>query len=397
MDASHTDVNTAYAAINTLRLDDIRPHIYRTRDGGETWTHITNGIPDGTNVNVVREDHVRPGLLFAGTEQTVYVSFDDGDNWQSLRLNHPPTSIRDLIIKDDDLATGTHGRGFWILDDITPLRQVTAEIIAAEAHLFAPQQAWRFRWNKYTDTPPPPEEPSGENPPDGAIINYYLREDAGGPVTLEVLDASGALVRRYSSDDAPEPPLQGQNVPDYWPRPPQELSAQAGMHRFVWDLRYPRPAVLRFSYPISAIPHNTPVSPQGPWVLPGTYTVRLTANGQTHEQPLTVKMDPRVTTSAAELARQHTLSMRLYNLLGEDATALSAVQAFRASATNAARDREAAALEATLRSLNGNLGSLLRIVEGADAGPTSQVVTAAATAEQALRRALAEWEALNGQ
>jgi photosystem II stability/assembly factor-like uncharacterized protein len=397
MDASHTDVNTAYAAVNTLRLDDIRPHIYRTRDGGETWTRITNGIPDGTNVNVVREDHVRPGLLFAGTEQTVYVSFDDGDNWQSLRLNHPPTSIRDLIIKDDDLATGTHGRGFWILDDITPLRQITTEVVAANAHLFEPQQAWRFRWNKYTDTPPPPEEPSGENPPDGAIINYYLRQGASGPVTLEVFDATGELVRRYSSDDPLEPPLSGQNVPDYWPRPFQPLSGDAGMHRFVWDLRYPRPSVLRFSYPISAIPRYTPAEPRGPFVLPGTYTVRLTTGGQTYEQPLTVKMDPRVTTSAAELARQHALSMRLYGLLREDFVALTEVQAFRADAANAARDARAATAEATLRGLNGTIGGLLRIVEGADALPTSQVVTAAGAAEQAFRRALAEWEALKGQ
>ncbi len=394
MDASHTDGDTAYAAINTLRLDDLRPHIYRTRDGGKTWTHITNGIPDGTVVNVVKEDHVRPGLLFAGTEQTVFVSFDDGDNWQSLRLNHPPTSIRDLIIKDDDLATGTHGRGFWILDDITPLRQITPEVVAADAHLFAPQQAWRFRWNKYTDTPPPPEEPSGENPPDGAIVNYWLRQDATGPVTLEILDSSGALVRRYASDDPPELPLEGQNVPDYWPRPFQPLSAAAGLHRFVWDLRYPRPAVQRFSYPISAIPGYTPAEPRGPFALPGTYTVRLIVDGQVHEQPLIVRMDPRVTTSAGELARQHDLSMRLYGLLQEDFAALEQARAFRADEADTSRHDDAAAIEATLRGLNGTLGRLLSIVEAVDAGPTSQTVAATAEAERALRAALAEWEEL---
>ena len=201
IDASPHDSLTAYAAINTFRLDDLRPHIWRTHDGGKTWTHITNGIPDGGIVNAVREDPRRRGLLYAGTERTVYVSFDDGDHWQSLRTNLPATSIRDLVIKDDDLVVGTHGRGFWILDDVTPLRQLTAEVAAAAVHLFRPQTATRVRWNMYTDTPMPQEEPAGQNPPDGAILTYRLARDARGPVTLEILDAKGALVRRYSSDD----------------------------------------------------------------------------------------------------------------------------------------------------------------------------------------------------
>ena len=390
MDASHSDIDTAYAAVNTLRLDDLRPHIYRTRDGGSTWTHITTGIPDGGPVNVVREDPERPGLLFAGTEQTVYVSFDDGNHWQSLRLNSPPTSIRDLIIKDDDVVLGTHGRGFWILDDITPLRQMRPEVVSGGMHLFGPQDSWRFRWNTYTDTPPPPEEPAGENPPDGAIIHYYLPDGIQGPVTLDILDPGGRLVRHYSSADAPEPPLEGLNVPDYWPRPPQVLSAEPGLHRFVWDMHYPRPAVLRFSYPITAIPYNTPVSPSGPSVLPGRYTVRLTANGETLDQPLVVKMDPRVQTSDAELGRQFVLSMRLYGLLRLNFAALTAVQTFRADAANGDRDAEAAATEASLRRLNGNLSTLYRSVEGADVGPTSQLVEATGTVERALENALAE-------
>ena len=394
MDASHFDVNTAYAAINSLRLDDLRPHIYRTRDGGATWTHITSGIPDGGPVNVVREDPERRGLLFAGTEQAVYVSFDDGDNWQSLRIDMPATSIRDLVIKDDDLVVGTHGRGFWILDDITPLRQITPATVASDAFLFEPQQAWRFRWNKYTDTPPPPDEPAGENPPDGAIINYFLKANARGPVTLEILTETGELVRRYSSADEPEPPLAGQNVPDYWPRPPQVLSAEAGLHRFVWDLHYPRPAVLRFRYPISAVAGNTPVTPFGPWVLPGRYTVKLTANGKTYSQTLTVKMDPRVQTSSVELEQQHRLSMKLYDLLQQDFDALTDVRAFRADRRNAARENEAAALERSLTRLNGNLGSLLSIVERADVAPTSQVVQAIGAVERELDVTLAEWQAL---
>ncbi|MCH7476032.1 MAG: glycoside hydrolase, partial [Gemmatimonadetes bacterium] len=394
MDASHFDVNTAYAAINTLRLDDLRPHIYRTRDGGATWTHITSGIPDGGPVNVVREDPERRGLLFAGTERAVYVSFDDGDNWQSLRIDMPATSIRDLVIKDDDLVVGTHGRGFWILDDITPLRQITPATVASDAFLFEPQQAWRFRWNKYTDTPLPPDEPAGENPPDGAIINYFLKANARGPVTLEILTENGELVRRYSSADEPEPPLAGQNVPDYWPRPPQVLSAAAGLHRFVWDLHYPRPAVLRFRYPISAVAGNTPVTPFGPWVLPGRYTVKLTANGKTYSQTLTVKMDPRVQTPSAEVERQHRLSMKLYDLLQQDFDALTDVRAFRADRRNAGRENEAAALERSLTRLNGNLGSLLSIVERADVAPTSQVVEAIGTVERELNVTLAEWQVL---
>jgi hypothetical protein len=173
IDAGHFDNQTAYAAINTLRLDDLRPHILRTHDGGKTWTEIVNGIPDGAPVNVVREDPKRKGLLFAGTETQVYVSFDDGDHWQSLRLNMPATSIRDLIIKDNDLCVGTHGRGFWILDDITPLRQIDARTESADT-LFAPEPALRVRWDMNTDTPLPPEVPAGQNPPDGAIIDYWL-------------------------------------------------------------------------------------------------------------------------------------------------------------------------------------------------------------------------------
>ena len=178
LEASHSDPNTAYAAINTLRLDDLRPHILRTRDGGKTWTEIVTGIPDNENVNAVREDPKRKGLLFAGTERTVYVSFDDGDHWQSLRLNLPATSVRDLTVKDNDLAIGTHGRGFWILDDITPLRQLDDKVLAGNAYLFEPELAYRVRWNMNTDTPLPPDEPAGQNPPDGAILDYYL--GAGG-------------------------------------------------------------------------------------------------------------------------------------------------------------------------------------------------------------------------
>jgi photosystem II stability/assembly factor-like uncharacterized protein len=360
LDASHSDANTAYAAINTFRLDDLRPHIYRTRDRGRTWQHITEGIPNGGVINVVREDPQRRGLLFAGSEQAVYVSFDDGDHWQSLRLNMPATSIRDLVIKDDDLVVGTHGRSFWILDDITPLRQARPESFAADAHLFQPQNAWRFRWNKNTDTPLPPDEPGGENPPDGAIINYWLKQDARQAVTLEILNAAGAVVRKFSSADPIEPLIEGRNTPDYWLKPHQALSAKAGFHRFAWDVRHERPAVASFSYPIAAIHRNTPRVPLGSWVVPDTYAVRLTVDGKPFTQPLTVRIDPRVKTTQNELRQQYEISRSIDAALRRIAAALPS----------------AGANGATLTRLQGELAQLFGVVEQTDAAPTSQVLAA---------------------
>jgi len=313
LDASHFDKNTAYAAINTLRLDDLRPHIYRTRDGGANWTEINNGIPDGEPTDVVREDPERKGLLFAGTERAVHVSFDDGEHWQSLRLNMGATSIRDLIIKGDDLAVGTHGRGFWILDNITPLRQLQDSIVRSPAHLFKPQTAYRVRWNTNSDTPLPPDTPAGENPPDGAMIDFYLGAATSGVVTLEIKDAQGQIVRRYSSNDPVPVDDPALNIPPYWVRPPQKLSNGAGMHRFLWDFHLePVPGVPP-QYPISAVYKNTAPDPTSPWAMPGKYTVVLTAGGKKYEQLLTLVMDPRVKTSTADLAEQYKLSKQLYD------------------------------------------------------------------------------------
>ena len=359
MDASHFDTNAAYAAVNTFRLDDLKPHIYRTRDGGKTWTHLTGGIPDGGVVNVVREDPQRRGLLFAGTEQAVYVSFDDGDEWQSLRLNMPATSIRDLVIKDDDLVIGTHGRSFWILDDITPLRQVGTRVAASAVHLYRPQDAWRVRWNMNTDTPLPPDEPAGENPPDGAIINYFLRTPVAA-VLVEVIDVGGRVVRRYTSEEKVEPPRDEGQVPRYWIRPPQPPAKTAGMHRIAWDLHYAPPKA-SFSYPIAATPANTARVPTGPWAPPGGYTVRLTAGGQTLTQPLRLRMDPRVKTPSSALDQQFRLSMRLYD------------------AINRLFD-----LGDRARPLHGQLLQLYAVVQGADVAPASQVVE---QAEQLLKEA----------
>jgi photosystem II stability/assembly factor-like uncharacterized protein len=313
IDASHFDANTAYAAVNTLRLDDMRPHIYRTRNGGKTWQEIVRGIPDGQTVNAVREDPQRRGLLFAGSERAVYVSFDDGENWRPLRLNMPATSIRDLIIKDDDLCVATHGRGFWILDNITPLRQLAAD--KRDATLFKPQTALRVRWSMNTDTPIPPDEPLGENPPDGAMMDYYLPADASGVVTLEIKDDHGNVVHRYASNDPP-PKIDEKKlkIPTYWIRPPQPLSTARGMHRFLWDMHWVPVRDVEPEFPMSAIARNTPPEPTGPWAMPGNYSVALTVNGKSFTQPLTLKMDPRVQASDADLAEQFALSKQLYDL-----------------------------------------------------------------------------------
>jgi photosystem II stability/assembly factor-like uncharacterized protein len=393
MDASPFDVNTAYAAINTFRLDDLRPHIYRTRDGGRSWTHITAGIPDGGIINVVREDPQRQGLLFAGSEQAVYVSFDAGDHWQSLRVNMPATSIRDLVIKGDDLVVGTHGRSFWILDDITPLRQLTAEAVARPVHLFRPQQAWRFRWNKNTDTPLPPDEPAGQNPPDGATVHYYLNADARGPVTLEVLDERGTLVRKYSSDDPREPLVEGRNTPDYWIRPYRPLARTRGLHRFVWDLHHERPDVASFSYPIAAIYQDTPRVPVGSWVVPGTYTVRLSVDGQSQTVPLVVKMDPRVKTPIEGIRRQYETSRAIDAAIRRGA---QAARDARALADGPAKNARAGEVASTLSRLNGQLAQLFGMVEQADAAPTPSVLAAWKEISASHEAAMKEWEKIRG-
>ncbi|AHG89039.1 glycosyl hydrolase BNR repeat-containing protein [Gemmatirosa kalamazoonensis] len=366
LDASHFDANVAYAAINTFRLDDLRPHILRTRDGGRTWTEIHDGIPDGGAVNVVREDPGRRGLLYAGTEQAVYVSFDDGDHWQSLRRDMPATSVRDLVIKDDDLVIGTHGRGFWIMDDMTPLRQIAPNGARPAATLLRPARATRVRWNTWPDTPLPIDEPQAENPPDGAPIDYWLPDDASR-VSLEIVDAAGTVVRRVASDDAPEPLVEGRNIPDWWIRPSQPLPNGAGMHRWVWDLHETTPDAPRFEYPISAVLRNTPREPRGPWAMPGRYTVRLTVargdSARVFTQPLDVRMDPRVATPSAALAARHALARRLADGMHRAAVARRAAGSAATRADSLARAAD-------------DLLALYEIVQGADVAPASQTAAA---------------------
>ena len=308
MEASHFDVNTAYAAVNKIRLSDMKPHIYKTTDGGKSWKEIITSLPNDP-INVVKEDPQTKGLLFAGSERFVNVSFDDGANWQSLRLNMPCTSIRDLVIKDDDVVVGTHGRSFWILDNITPLRQVTITS-SAKAILYKPQTAFRVRWNMNTDTPLPQEEPAGQNPPDGAIIDYYLKEKATGEVKLEIIDGSGKSIRRYSSNDKPNEILKI-NFPLYWLRPQQILSSEPGHHRFMWDMHY-TPLNVAPTYSIAATYNQSAPESTSPWVMPGNYTAVLMVNGETFQRAFVVRMDPRVKLSEAQLKEQYDLSFISY-------------------------------------------------------------------------------------
>ena len=436
IDASHFDTATAYAAVNRFRLDDLHPYIYRTHNGGETWQKIVNGLPDDP-VNTVREDSERKGLLFAGTERSVYVSFDDGDHWQSLKLNLPPTSIRDLVVHNDDIVVGTHGRSFWILDNITPLRQIKADLASSSAHLFAPQLTYRVRRNNNTDTPLPPEEPAGQNPPDGAMIDYWLSPDASGPIVLTISDTSSNFVRVFSSAGKSEQvDPKGLNVPMYWVRPSRMLSATPGMHRFVWDLTYPAPDVLSRDYPISAIYHDTPLYPQGAVVLPGKYAVTLETTsragtmaiaGISAPQYLEIRMDPRVKTSPDDLRRQFELDRKIADALHRDYQALQQARSLRSqlksltertpgaeiAKTIAALEAKAATLEGdeggygarflstpegrSLARLNAGFGAVLSALDSADAAPTTQQLAMEADLEKALGEQLTNWEQMKSK
>ena len=283
IDASHFDANTAYAAAERHQLEDYEPHVYRTRDAGRTWQAITKGLPAGIYVQTVKEDPLRRGLLFCGTERGVFVSFDEGDNWQSLQMNLPPGSMRDLQIKDDDLIVATHGRGFWVLDDITALRQIDQKAADADAILFRPAEAIKLPEPSEQGTPLPKDEPSAENPPSGAIIDYYLKGTSSAPVALEILDASGTVVRRFASDDRPQPrDPDALAVQVVWAPQAEPLPATPGMHRWVWDLR--------------GAPASTPGGRGGRGATisqPGRYSVRLTVDGKVFTQPLVVRQDPR--------------------------------------------------------------------------------------------------------
>ncbi len=418
--ASHFDEDSAYVSVSRFRIDDVHPYIYRTHDSGKTWKLITTGLPDFGPVDTVREDPVRKGLLFAGTENSVWISFDDGDHWQSLQLNLPRTSMRDLWIHENDLIVATHGRSFWILDDIMPLRELTPSIASAGEHLFSAAPAWRVARNTNTDTPIPPDEPSGENPPDGTIIDYYLPHAASGPVTLEILDARGQGVRRFSSTDQPpvsEDDLKKQLIPLYWVRPFRALPSDAGMHRWVWDLHYAPPTSVRHEYPISAIAHDTPRLPHGPTALPGKYTVQLSVDGKSYSSQLGVRMDPRVKVLAAALEKKFQAEVKLASIvdqnsqavlqagairdqlqkLGEqsNATVRDAIQAFQKKLATLLGSPGSffapASDEVTLSRVNAQAGTLYGQVGQVDAEPTPAQLEALTKVERDSTEVMKPW------
>jgi photosystem II stability/assembly factor-like uncharacterized protein len=415
IEASHFDPHTAYAAINTLRLDDLRPHIYRTHDDGKTWTEIVQGIPADEDVNVVREDTKMRGLLFAGTERGTYVSFDDGDHWQSLRQNMPATSVRDLLVKDNDLVSATHGRGFWIMDDIKPLRQLQAALQAAQPAMLPPETAMRVRWDTNTDTPIPPDEPAGQNPPEGAMLDYFLPSSYSGPVALEIRDANGAVIRRYSADEmTPAKTPNGRDIdaqfldiPAYWIRPIHKLSAAPGMHRFLWDMHLAPLQGLTPQYSMAAVFHDTGIAPNGPWAMPGNYTVALIAGGKTYTQPLVLAMDPRVKTPSSGLAEQFQLSDMLYKDLQQIVPAAQQAKRMLAQPGSGSPSGDTAKLQAllggpahygagtnlnTLSGVQAAAQHVMEVLQGADATPTAQAVQAAQQVDQSAQAVLAKWK-----
>lgn len=411
IEASHFDKQVAYAAVDRHRLDDRHPYIYRTRDGGKTWHQLGRGIPDGAFVNAVREDAVRRGLLFAGTELGMYVSFNDGDDWQPLQLNLPVASVRDIAVKGGDLAIATHGRSFWILDDIAPLRELAGPIQYEDTHLFKPAVAIRIRPGSDQGTPNPPEVAHADNPPNGAIIDYFFRDDAKTPVVLEILDSKGEVVRRYSSDEKiAKVEEKSLNIPMYWIKPTKRLAATHGMHRFLWDLHYASPL---------AGPSR---EASGVWALPGMYTVRLTANGQTLQQPLEVTIDPRAKASSADLQAQFDASQNAVALLAEITKAISdATQVDKQLGTLQAKSHFAALQSfqqkftaivgpatpgygrpvmpldtdhSSLRHMNGTLRQLVSALQSADAAPTVEQQNALQQSSAAVQSAIAAWKQL---
>jgi photosystem II stability/assembly factor-like uncharacterized protein len=405
LEASHFDAKTAYASVSRFRIDDLKPYIYRTRDGGKSWDPIVNGLPSDAAVNSVREDTERRGLLFAATEKAVWMSNDDGEHWQPLQLNLPHTSMRDLAIHGSDLILATHGRSFWVLDDISPLRQFTDKVSGSEAALLTPTPIIRVKRSTESDTPFEPDEPVGFNPPVGAIIDYYLAKDAKGPLSLEVLDSNGDLVRKVSSNDPPEysaEQLQHVIIPQFWIKKTPAPGATAGMHRWVWDLHYAPPRNPGRGFPISAVVHETPSEPQGPVVVPGVYQVVLRVGSREWHVPLTVKPDPRVTVTPADFAAQFAAAHRLAAIVDESTAALEEGKSLRDQLQELLEkpgtlgeplrnlDNHIAALlepDAGLEELNGDAAGLYGQINAADAAPT-------AVQRSETDRTIAEWQDL---
>ena len=432
VEASHADAATAYAVVDLLRTGDFTPYLFRTRDYGKTWARITKGLPagepGGSVVRVVRADTKRAGLLFAGTESGVFVSFNDGDAWQSLQRNLPVTSYRDIAIKGNDLIVGSYGRGIWVLDDFAVLRQMTPEIAPEAVHLFAPDPAVRVRRNVGYNTPFPPEVTHALNPPDGAIIDYWLASKPTGAVTIEVSDGAGKVIRHLSSvapppvSEAAQPPH-----PSFWVAPPFSIPAAAGLDRATWDLRTDAPPVFTHGFNINANPGLTPASPEGALVPPGTYTITLVVNGQRRSQPVTVTNDPRSPASDKEVRAQFALQMRILGSMTaswaayQQADSLRAALARRMPADTSSEIAKAilafrvkldsvAGNAAAVRpffgfgsrrpprdlfALNGQFAAQLDAQENGDLAPTEAMRQGFTESCRTLGQTLAQWQRLN--
>ena len=414
IEPSRYDANTAYVAVDRHKLDDLKPYIFRTADGGRTWARIDGDLPEGAFVHVVREDSAKPDLLYAATETGVFASFDAGRHWQSLQLNLPRSPVHDLVVKGDDLVVATHGRSFWILDDVTPLREVAAAAHASAAYLYTPETGYRLYYPDQVDSRPP----SGENPPAGALIDYYLPSRPTGPVSLDILDAAGSVVRHLTSVKP-----QGDEQPPEWPdqvHPVDTLPASEGLNRFVWNLRYDDPTQIPGAF-YAGLP------PRGPITFPGSYTVKLTYGGETHTAPLTLRVDPRVKGSLDGLKQKFALSMQVYHdqdalhravndiraLKSEVAAAMKGASGKTSSSALTAEGnallKQASQIEGLLVQvnikgseanlnfpgmLNEQIYSFSGLLDDADTAPNAQEIETYADLHAQLAAQLAAWQAL---
>jgi photosystem II stability/assembly factor-like uncharacterized protein len=411
IEASHFDPAVAYAAVDRHRLDDQAPYLYRTRDYGKTWQPITAGIGGTSFLNAIREDTKRQGLLFVGTELGIYVSLDDGDDWQPLQLNLPVSSVRDMTIHGDDLVIATHGRAFWILDNITPLRQIVGQVETTKPRLYAPATAVRVDNDIFLGSPFPPEEPTAKNPPDGAVIDYVLPAKAT-EVKLEISDSTGKLVRRYSSSDKKPAKMPPMAIAERWFPKPVKLENVAGMHRFVWDLRW------NSSGTGEEFEDEGFGAPRGPRVTPGQYRVKLTVDGATFEQTLQVQMDPRSKATTAELEQQLSLAREIFGEVRRGRQSLAELNAAKSSlaklkeqlqgkpallaqaenlesAIGAIEKGSKASSETMgLESAVSGLQSALRVVEGGDRTTPAQAIEVYRLSDDAAKGRTAEWKKL---
>jgi hypothetical protein len=414
IDAGHFNKSTAYIAVNSIRKDDMKPHIFKTHDFGKTWLEITSGMNPSGPVNVVREDHKQKGLLFAGTEREVYFTSNDGKSWQSLRMNMPASSIRDLVIHENDLVIGTHGRSIWILDDFSSLRELE-NLNSNSVHLFQPSDTYRVRFNMFSDTPLPPEEPTGQNPPDGAIIDYYLGSNANS-IKLEILDEKGQKINWFSSDDIEEYiDSTSMQHPTYWARPFKKLSNKKGHQRFVWNLRYKEPRGANRGYAIAAVQYNTESGPVGPFVAPGDYKIKLNVDGKVMEQTIKVKLDPRSEMSDEALNLQTTLSLQSYNnyetlqviresidkMLTNEINKQTEIQKFRGRGEPNNGDviygsiYESDLESETIVGLQSKLLYLMNVLQNADARPTTKTEEAAGLLNKRVKEMENIWKSMN--